>query len=158
MPLTYYTELASQKDAELDPRDRDALSRRHLSPVAPWVTQQAPFREYEGDSRQLGELAALPGPETAGVDEQFLELAGQWRRETINVSSVHQLVLHPAYQRIVALGRPVLPSLLVQLRDQPDQWFYALTAITGEDPTQGAESFDEAVAAWLAWGRERQLL
>ncbi|HEX7450259.1 MAG TPA: hypothetical protein VF306_22055 [Pirellulales bacterium] len=49
----------------------------------------------------------------------------------------------------------MLPHLLRELARQPDHWFYALAAITGEDPIPaGAEGNVAAMTeAWLAWGR-----
>jgi len=65
---------------------------------------------------------------------------------------------HPAYQQIIALGPPVIPLILRELRERPDHWFWALNAITGEDPVGPEDDFDQAVEAWLRWGRERGYL
>ncbi|MDQ6805142.1 MAG: hypothetical protein M3065_09260 [Actinomycetota bacterium] len=66
--------------------------------------------------------------------------------------------MHPAYQRIIGLGRPAVPLILKRLAEEPAQWFWALTAITGEDPAVGQTTLDGAAGAWLSWGRARGLV
>jgi hypothetical protein len=89
---------------------------------------------------------------------QFDELVRQWRRETSHLSSVSKMAMHPAYQRIIGLGPVALPLILNELKRKPGHWFWALNAISGEDPAQPGDSFQEAVAAWLKWGEERGYL
>lgn len=46
--------------------------------------------------------------------------------------------MHPAYQQIIGMGEKALPLILRDLRDRPTgHWFWALNAITGEEPTLG---------------------
>jgi hypothetical protein len=93
-----------------------------------------------------------PPPE---VQVLFDELAAEWRARTAHLSSVERIILDPAYQRIIGLGPAVIPLLLRELERRPGHWFWALSAITGEDPAVGTNSFQEAVHAWLQWGRGR---
>jgi hypothetical protein len=69
------------------------------------------------------------------------------------------MLAHPNYLRIIGLAtisrREVQRLLLRELRDEPDYWFAALTAITGENPVSRDADFDQAVNVWLKWGRER---
>ncbi len=99
---------------------------------------------------------SFPWVETSGLEEAFLQLAEQWRRETGMLSVVSKMVIHPAYQRIIGMGQPVVPLLLRELEREPDHWFWALQAITGENPVQPAQrgNLEEMAAAWLGWGRE----
>ncbi len=101
---------------------------------------------------------SAPAFGTSDPEPSFRSLAAQWRAETAALSSVQQMVLHPAYQRIIGLGPAVIPLLLQELRREPDHWFWALHAITGETPVGPNSTFDEAVAAWLEWGRSRGLV
>jgi hypothetical protein len=48
--------------------------------------------------------------------------------------------------------------ILEELREDPDHWFDALTAITGENPVREEYDFDEATEAWLEWGRKKGIL
>lgn len=79
--------------------------------------------------------------------------AEKWRRETCHTSSLTKMVLHPSYLRIIGMGRSVLPFLFKELEERPDHWLVALNAITQQDPAPLDSTFDEAVAAWLEWGR-----
>jgi len=94
----------------------------------------------------------------SGLAGKFQELAETWRRETGFFSFMRQRALHPAYQRIIGMGWPVVPLILRELRRQPDHWLWALEAITGEKPASGTDTLDAAAQAWLNWGRERGLL
>jgi hypothetical protein len=89
---------------------------------------------------------------------QFTALADEWEVETEFISRQSRAVMHPAYQRIIGMGPPVVPLLLERLRDQPDNWFWALTAITGEDPGAGSTTLLDARGAWLVWGHDRGLI
>jgi len=84
---------------------------------------------------------------------EFKNQADQWRRDTLHTSSLTKMVMHPSYLRIIGMGRSVLPLLFKELQERPDHWLVALNAITGQDPAPSDGTFDEAVAAWLDWGR-----
>lgn len=89
------------------------------------------------------------------VRDRFEALACQWREETQYLSSTTQIVGHPAYLKIIALGEAVLPCILRELEREPRQWAPALNAITDADPTKPEDWGDmEAIAAaWLNWAR-----
>lgn len=86
----------------------------------------------------------------------FRSLADRWRADTLYLSSATDIAMHPAYQRIIGLGPQALPLILGELERQPGHWFWALTAITGEDPVPPADRgrLPAMAAAWLAWGRQ----
>jgi hypothetical protein len=98
------------------------------------------------------------GPVDPALGALFRRLADQWRRETMASSSMTDIVLHPAYQRIIGLGRPVLPLIVEELQREPYHWFWALSAISGDDPAAEEESLDGATAKWLQWAAERNLI
>jgi hypothetical protein len=91
-------------------------------------------------------------------EAEFKLLVNQWRRETGILSSATKLILHRAYQQIIGKGPRAVPYILRELRDRPAPWFWALRAITSEDPAAGVQDFDTAVTAWLAWGRRQGLI
>jgi len=99
-----------------------------------------------------------PGPERLVDENHFRRLADQWKRETEHTSSLKQACLHPAYQRIIGMGAAVVPYLLRELEQTPDHWFWALNAITEEDPAHAEDSFEDTRRAWLAWGKEKGYL
>jgi hypothetical protein len=90
------------------------------------------------------------------TEQRFKKLAKAWKSETELVSKVTKRVMHPAYQKIIGMGESAIPLILKDLaRYGPDDWFWALTAITDENPIS-AEIAGNMVAmteAWLQWGR-----
>ncbi|MCT7988773.1 hypothetical protein [Laspinema olomoucense] len=99
---------------------------------------------------------AYPILEPTDIETRFLELAQQWRRETGMMSLVTKMSMHPAYQRIIGMGQPVVPLILRELEQEPDHWFWALQAITGANPVQPEQRgrLTQMAAAWIEWGRE----
>src|SRR5258708_5364264 len=89
----------------------------------------------------------------ADLEQEFQRLANIWRAETGPSSFVSRMVRHPAYQQVIDLGPAVIPLILRELASDPDYWFTALKALTGEDPTQPGDNFCGATDAWLRWGR-----
>jgi hypothetical protein len=91
-----------------------------------------------------------------GVEREFRYHSETWLRETAHISSATELVLHPSYQRIIGLGPAVLPLLLRDLVLEPQDWFWALNAITGENPVPLEDAGDvrRMTEAWIRWGRE----
>lgn len=97
----------------------------------------------------------IPPAQQENVEQTFGALVDQWRSDTLFLSSLDKMVMHPAYQRIIGMGPRALPLIVCELQAHPDHWFWALHAISGEDPARPEATFDEAVDAWLSWGRER---
>ena len=101
-----------------------------------------------------------PSPKGDSSDttkSEFQRLAHQWREETGMLSSVSQITMHPAYQRIIGMGERAVPLILQELEERPDHWFRALQAITGENPipSEAAGNLRHMAEAWLNWGREK---
>jgi hypothetical protein len=89
---------------------------------------------------------------------KFARLAAEWKRDTRFVSVVRQKMTHHAYLKIIGMGKDALPFILKDLDDQPADWIPALISITEENPVNPDDSFEQAVKAWLKWGRDRDLL
>jgi hypothetical protein len=104
--------------------------------------------------------SSLLRDELLQLESEFRTLVSAWRDDTGPFSSVSQMVLHPAYLRIVGMGEKVLPLLFRELRDHPDHWFAALCAITGQNPVPSDEagSIDAMVERWLKWAVENGYL
>ncbi len=90
------------------------------------------------------------------LEAKFHQLASRWRDEVSSISSLTHISLHPAYQQIIGLGPAVIPLLLRELEQRPDHWFWALKAITGEDPVKPEHRgrLRQMAEDWLRWGRE----
>lgn len=86
---------------------------------------------------------------------RFRQLAAEWRAELSASSDLTVLVMHPAYQQIIGMGKQAIPFLLRELEQAPDHWFWALKAISGEDPVpqRSKGKLREMAAAWIEWGR-----
>jgi hypothetical protein len=106
---------------------------------------------YSGNSRIVGRTAF-------DYEQKFRLLADRWRRETRRLSSVTQMALHPAYQKIIGMGWSAVPLILREMQERGGHWLWALHAITDEDPAPEGATFREAVQAWLEWGREHNYL
>jgi hypothetical protein len=93
------------------------------------------------------------------LEEEFRELSARWRDETEHLSST-DVFTHPDYQRIIGLGSAIVPALLRDLSRTGAHWFWALRAITGENPVpaEDAGKVRKMIQAWLAWGEARGLV
>ena len=112
--------------------------------------------------KKLSEIIGTYGTVPYGQDLEgrFNDLAEKWASETAHHSMMSSIVLHGSYQEIIGLGRDVLPLVLKRLSVQPNHWFWALRMISGEDPVPACDvgKIDAMRDAWLAWGRERDLV
>ena len=97
---------------------------------------------------------------TATLEQVFIRLAEQWRRETLAMSSLTDMVLHPAYYQIIGMGPVALPWIMRELQQGGGHWFLALRAITRENPVTPQErgKVKNMADAWLKWGEEHGLL
>ena len=95
------------------------------------------------------------------LGENFQTLAHEWKRDTGHLSIVAQIVSHPSYQGIVAIGAPAIPLILRDLAAEPNHWFPALRAITGGGPDvpAGIRGDMKAISkVWLDWGKEKNYI
>ena len=94
------------------------------------------------------------------LQERFRELKEDWKSKTRHLSNTAQISLVFPYQMIIGMGPQVVPLILSELENEPDLWFWALEAITGENPVTKNEAGDmEASAqAWIRWGKQNGLL
>jgi hypothetical protein len=91
---------------------------------------------------------------------RFRLLAEAWKNDSELSSFSGLSALHPAYQQIIGMGKDALPFILDDLLRTPNHWFWALQAITGENPIKAADrgNIEKMRFAWLAWGREHGFL
>ena len=85
---------------------------------------------------------------------EFNDLVEVWRRETGMMSSLEEKFLHPAYLRIIGMGKDAIPLILEEMKQRPGHWFCALKAITGENPMrpEHAGNIKRMTEDWLFWG------
>ena len=123
------------------------------NPASPKTAFRAPTRECESvGPTPVADAPADPGERAI----LFGELAERWRRETGMLSSLTKKIQHPAYQKIIEMGAPVVPLILQEMRVRPAYWFAALESITKTSPIDRRSKVDlaQATALWLAWGKK----
>ncbi len=90
------------------------------------------------------------------LSQKFDTLSSTWRYENGVVSSVSEMALDPSYQEIIGMGEVAIPMILEELRESPNHWFAALTAISGQSPVKYDHrgNINEMIKDWLKWGKE----
>jgi predicted DNA-binding antitoxin AbrB/MazE fold protein len=112
------------------------------------------------DGQELQVHQALATGVSTELRRRFNVLSAQWKEETRYLSSTTDIATTPAYQRIIGMGMPVVPLILEDLQIQPYHWFWALNAITGEDPVPQSMrgGVREMADAWISWGVQEKLI
>ena len=120
--------------------------------VEPQAGENAWFLRVGARGRGLGEL--LAGLHAAPA-ERFQKLAATWKSAVRFLSDTDEMCSHPAYQEIIGMGAAALPFIFSELEREPDNWFWALKAITGEDPVPEEHRGNVELMAkdWLLWAR-----
>lgn len=100
------------------------------------------------------------GEEEAEQRLRFNQLVIEWKARARLLSSVDEIVELQPYQDIIDMGEAAVPLLLAQLKSEganPHHWFYALRAVTGENPVSPDDRgrTKKMAAAWLEWGTKR---
>ncbi len=146
------TELKVRLSREnLDFLERYAAAR-HLT-AAKIIELSLSRLRIEEEKSPAGSASA---PVSKEARARFDRLAEEWRAAVRYVSSMSQMVTHPAYQRIIGMGTQAIPFLLERLSREPNHWFWALKSIAGEDPVSEEErgNLEAMSRAWLSWGRQ----
>jgi hypothetical protein len=104
-------------------------------------------------------MATLTKP-SADLRNRFQRLAADWKQRSRHLSNTAQMAMLASYQRIIGMGTDALPMILEELERDPDQWFWALEAITDEDPVppEAKGKVVQMAQAWIGWGKQRGLL
>ena len=114
-----------------------------------------PEKDDEKIQAKREHLRLVHPEDTAVLEKKFRVLVKRWRKDTQFKSSITESAMHPAYQRIIGMGPSVVPLLLKELEHDPDHWFWALCAITGENPVAARDAgrVPKMTEAWLKWGK-----
>ena len=91
----------------------------------------------------------------ANPRERFQRLKAEWKEKSRPMSNTAQMAMLPSYQKIIGMGLEAVPFILEELRREPDQWFWALEAITEENPVpaEAAGKVRQMAEAWIEWGK-----
>jgi len=131
----------------------DLSEPAHRTRYVIWV---GPERSQLDERRIVGPVEeAEVRPGDSQFKQAFTELAEKWHQETDHLSSVSDIVLNFNYQRIIGMGPSVIPLILDELVKRGGHWFWALRAISGEDPVDVKDrgNFTKMTEAWLRWSR-----
>jgi hypothetical protein len=92
--------------------------------------------------------------------ERFHRLAAEWKEQSHFLSNSAQMAMLRPYQRIIGMGPIAVPLILEELRREPDHWFWALEAITEEDPVppEARGQVRRMAEAWVQWGEEQGII
>lgn len=141
-------------------------SENDFLPGEPVSSQREPQRDWwaEWDEVRWAQMGVhIPRAESTKalahaklLQQQFAKLARSWRQDTLHLSSMNQIAMHPAYQAIIGMGDRAIPLILQSLRQQPDHWFWALHSITQVDPVpkEARGRIVDMTKAWISWGRQ----
>lgn len=94
------------------------------------------------------------------IRARFQRLADEWKSQSQFLSNTAQMAMLRPYQRIIGMGLPAVPLILEELQREPDQWFWALEAITDENPVvpERRGNVRQSAQAWIDWGKQRGLV
>lgn len=104
-------------------------------------------------------------PQESALTEQlftqlrFQLLAEKWKEESKYLAFAKDSLQLPNYQAIINMGKMALPHILADMQQQPNHWFSALKAITGENPVlpEHKGNIQSMTNDWLLWGKKNQI-
>ena len=114
-----------------------------------------------GNACGFGVILAFDEPAAIATPEdwrRFESLVAAWRQERGAMSSITDAATRPAYQSIIGMGPIAIPMILATLQaegNEPDQWFWALKALTDVDPVDDEDrgNYRAMAASWINWGK-----
>jgi len=96
-------------------------------------------------------------PSDQGLKERFERYTMEWKEEGKLSSSVTEICMSPAYQKIIGMGPRALPLIFESLERELGHWFWALRAITDVDPVLPTSlgNLNAMRDDWLKWWRHQ---
>ena len=87
--------------------------------------------------------------------DRFYNSLVRWQDDVKHLSDTNEICTHPEYQAIIGMGREALPLIFAVLPHSSDYWFWALKAITRQDPVPATHvgRVRKMKEAWIAWGK-----
>lgn len=123
-------------------------------------------RDYGGSTRislpsplLLGGLEDDEDLDNSNLEKQFQIHADIWQKETGHLSKMKSRIVHPSHLRIIGLGKKVVPFILCRMKETKEDWFSALSAITGENPVtdENRGYVDRMIEDWLKWAKDQMI-
>ena len=140
--------------ANMTPEERSESARNAVTARWARVKKQADF---------VAPVSPIEFVADARSDKRFKfqDLVRQWRNQRGVTSSITEMAMLPPYQKIIGMGKDAIPFILDDLADNgPNDWFWALTAITDINPItpEIAGNMVAMTEAWLQWGKNAGFL
>lgn len=128
------------------PRDPSSVLPRLLSRSPKFITKLS--------SAQLGISRGGFG----STEVEFDTVARAWLLDTGHLSVARDAANHPEFSRLAAMGRPIIPLILVRLHLAPFHFSVLLEEITRSRPpkVQQAQTAAQLTRAWKEWWRKRR--
>jgi len=94
------------------------------------------------------------------LPQKFKRLLAEWREQAALLPFATAMAMLPSYQEIIGMGKPALPLILNELKKKPSHLFWALRAISGEDPVppENRGRIEQMRRAWIKWGRQNKII
>ena len=88
---------------------------------------------------------------------KFFNLKTEWEESTAALSSINAIALNASYQEIIGMGEEAIPLILTEMTKKTGHWFWALKALSGEDPIplEARGNMKRMTELWLAWGETK---
>lgn len=93
------------------------------------------------------------------ISKKFEDLKREWLADTSMLSSPRLKYDNENYKEIIKLDSFVLPSIIEDLRENNNDWLFALRTITGIDPVpkEHQGDFELMKEDWLSWAEKNML-
>lgn len=134
---------------------RDETAHQHI-PASQWF-HPVSGGQLSGHIGGEGHVSEQRSEVQSATRRTFETLRDKWKEENRFTPSVRDMCTSESYQRIIGMGEDVIPLILEELKEDPDHWFWALEAITGENPVEESHqgSLENMAHDWVAWGEEQ---
>lgn len=90
----------------------------------------------------------------------FTRLRTEWINDTFHTADMHFAFFHPAYQKIISMGDPIIPHLIRDMITNETHWFYALNTIVGKSVVKEEHlgKVELMIKDWVEWAAENNKL
>jgi hypothetical protein len=151
-------------------QERQALD---CGPIDSWNELQRKLKLHKGIDWEIADKEAVifsatewgnlrvscePVAKPSELEVIFNGLVTHWQEETGLYSVTTRRYAHPSYHAILVLKDDVVPLILRELQTRPDWWFEALKTLTKQDPVSPNSTFEQAVRAWIEWGKRTKII
>jgi hypothetical protein len=106
-------------------------------------------------SSAMESRAAAERDQETALESELLRNFAQWMEGVGPISDPRKIAAHPAYTRIVDMGKPAIPIILRHLKREPSLLAWTLFDITGTNPVRPSDSgkIDQITKTWIKWGK-----